>query len=98
MTAEDYRITRNETIRQSNMERYGFGPAAMQSIRICAECGMPAAALERKCRECGVKLPQETLFQQYKKRHRFCPHCDTVVARSALFCPECGMRIRIIRD
>ena len=39
MTIEEYRITRNETIRQSNMERYGFGPNVMRNIRVCPECG-----------------------------------------------------------
>ena len=94
MTAEEYRITRNETIRQLNMKRYGFGPGIMRNIRICPGCGLPSAVSETHCRTCGTGLPRETLFQQYKKRHKFCPHCDTVVAESALFCPECGMRIQ----
>ena len=93
MTIEEYRMTRNETIRQASMERYGFGPGIMRNIRICTECGMPSPAAEKHCRTCGAKLPRETLFQQYKKRHRFCTRCETVVAKSAQFCPECGTRI-----
>ena len=97
MTVEEYRMTRNETIRQANMERYGFGTNIMRNIRVCPECGMPSTAADKNCRTCGTRLPRETLFQQYKKRHRFCPHCDTVVAKSARFCPECGMRIQMFK-
>ena len=97
MTAEEYRIMKNETNRQSNMERYGFGTNIMRNIRVCPECGLPSAAADRNCRTCGARLPRETLFQQYKKRHRFCPRCDTVVAKSAQFCPECGTRIQMFK-
>ena len=97
MTVEEYRMTRNETIRQANMERYGFGTNIMRNIRVCPECGMPSTAADKNCRTCGARLPRETLFQQYKKRHRFCPRCDTVVAKSAQFCPECGTRIQLIK-
>ena len=96
MTTEEYRMTRNETIRQESMAYYGFGPNIMKKIRICPECGLPSTASKKHCHTCGAQLPRETLFQQYKKRHRFCPHCDTVVAKSAQFCPECGMRIQFI--
>ena len=97
MTAEEFRLTKLEYIRQENMERYGFGTNIMRNIRICPECGIPAAASERNCQECGSKLPRETLFQQYKKRHRSCPHCETVVTETAQFCPECGTRIQLIK-
>ena len=39
MTAEECRIMKNETNRQSNMVRYGFGPNIMRNIRVCPECG-----------------------------------------------------------
>ena len=97
MTTEESRLIKQERMRQEGMKRYGFGPAVMRSIRICAECGMPTAASERKCRECGAKLPRENLFQQYRKRHRFCPRCDTVVADDVQFCPECGTRIQMLK-
>ena len=97
MTAEESRLIKQENMRQESMKRYGFGPAAMRGIRICAECGMPSAALERKCRECGAKLPHENMFQQYRKRHRYCAHCDNVVADDVQFCPECGTRIQMFK-
>jgi len=92
MIDED-RILELEKLRQVTMERYGFGTNIMRNIRICAECGLPSAAKERNCRSCGGKLPRETLFQQYRKRHCFCFRCDTVVADNVRFCPECGTRI-----
>ena len=95
MTAEESKLIKQESMRQESMKRYGFGPAAMKGIRICAECGMPSAASERKCGECGAKLPRENLFQQYRKRHRYCAHCDNVVADDVQFCPECGTRIQM---
>lgn len=95
MTAEESRLIKQESMRQESMKQYGFGPAVMRGIRICAECGMPSAASERKCRECGAKLPRENLFQQYRKRHRYCAHCDNVVADDVQFCPECGTRIQM---
>ena len=97
MISEESKLTRLENLRQSNMETYGYGPNAMRGIRICAECGAPSPAEKKVCGLCGTKLPRETLFQQYKKRHRCCPHCETVVADSAQFCPECGTRIRMVR-
>ncbi|MBQ9717151.1 MAG: zinc ribbon domain-containing protein [Clostridia bacterium] len=97
MTADEFRLTKLEYMRQSNMEQYGFGPNIMRNIRICPDCGLPSIVTDRNCHACGAKLPRETLFQQYKKRHRFCPRCDTVVAKSAQFCPECGTRIGWIK-
>jgi hypothetical protein len=92
MTIEEFRVTRNENLRKSNMERYGLGANIMRNIRICTSCGCPASADRNRC-SCGGMLSEETLFQQYKKRHRFCRRCDTVVANDVKFCPECGYRI-----
>ena len=97
MGAEESRMTSLEHLRQTTMEHYGFGTNIMRHIRICPKCGMPSGAEEKNCGSCGTKLPRETLFQQYKKRHRFCSHCDTVVADDAQFCPECGARIQLIK-
>ena len=93
MTAEETRIVKLEYLRQVTMERYGFGPNAMRRIRVCPECGCPSEADEANCLSCGVKLPKETLYEQYKKRHPVCPRCDTVVAAYMQFCPQCGIRI-----
>ena len=93
MTADETRIVKLEYLRQTTMERYGFGPMVMRRIRVCRKCGYPSEADEANCLSCGVKLPKETLYEQYKKRHPVCPRCDTVVAAYMQFCPQCGIRI-----
>lgn len=97
MTVEETRLTMLEILRQENMKQHGFGPSIMREIRVCTECGTAAPVSELKCRECGKKLPRETLYQQYRNRHRFCARCDTVVANDVQFCPECGTRIQMIK-
>lgn len=97
MTADEVRLIQLEFVRQTNMAHYGFGTSVMKNIRICPECGLPSSAAEKNCRSCGGKLPKETLFQQYRKRHKCCSHCETVVAKHAQFCPECGTRLGLMR-
>ena len=96
MTAEESRIAIQERQRQANMEQYGFGPNIMRGIRVCTVCGMGAAASRKWCDSCGAALPSETLFQQYRRRHRFCRNCDTVVAEYTRFCPQCGNKIKLL--
>ena len=95
MTAEETRIARLEHLRQVNMEQYGFGPNIMKRIRICGECGCPSESGKENCLFCGVRLPQETLYEQYKRRHPVCPRCDTVLAGYMQFCPQCGAKIQM---
>ena len=97
MTAEESRIVKLEYLRQVTMERYGFGPNAMRRIRVCPECGCPSEADEANCLSCGVRMPKENLYDQYKKRHHFCSRCDTVVAEYMQFCPQCGTRIPSVK-
>ncbi|MBQ3077152.1 MAG: hypothetical protein IJC43_04785 [Clostridia bacterium] len=80
--------------RLAAMRQFGFGPEVMKGIKVCRVCGCTCSAGARSCRECGAVLPRETLFDLYKARHLYCPACDTVVARSAIFCPQCGKRLR----
>ena len=79
-----------EYYRLENMNELGFGNDAMKRIKVCAVCGMTAAAEETVCISCRALLPEETLFQQYRKRHRRCVRCDTVVPSESRFCPCCG--------
>lgn len=88
MTAE-----RCEAIRLEGMEQYGFGPNAMKKIKVCDVCGTIARADETVCDACGEMLPQETVFQQYKKRHLHCTHCETIVSPGMRYCPQCGARL-----
>ena len=75
-------------------KRFGFGPEVMKEIRVCRVCGCSCTVREKYCRDCGAVLPRETLFDLYKARHLYCPACDTVVASTVVFCPECGKRLR----
>ena len=75
-------------------KHFGFGPEVMKGIRVCRVCGCSCGITEKYCKDCGAVLPRETLFDLYKARHLYCPSCDTVVASTAVFCPECGKRLR----
>ena len=45
------------------------------------------------CPEWGEKLPKKTLFDRYKRKHKCCPDCDTVLSSDSQFCPNCGKQI-----
>lgn len=81
---------RLDRIRQESMDHFGFGPRAMRRCKVCAHCQTMSPASELFCRECGRRLPRDTLYQLYKSRHKSCPACDTVVSAAARYCPQCG--------
>ena len=82
-----------ELSRQQNMEYYGFGPAAMKKIVVCAHCGTPSPREQNFCMECGYRLPDKTLYDLYLERHKVCPVCGTVLTDGMDFCPQCGTKI-----
>lgn len=84
----------NEAIRRESMQQYGFGTEAMKDLKVCEKCGAVAAARDRVCSECHARLPQDTMFLRHKRRHAFCPRCDTIVSDAARYCPQCGRRLR----
>lgn len=88
MTAEQ-----SENARLDYMETLGFGTNAMKQVKVCGNCGMISLAKESACVSCGAVLPAETMFEQYRKRHKSCCRCGTVVPSEALFCPQCGTRL-----
>ena len=88
MTAE-----RLELLRRQNMEHYGFGPSVMKKIRVCAHCGTPSQTESNFCVECGYRLPDKTLYDMYRERHKVCFVCDTILAQDMEFCPKCGTKI-----
>ena len=71
-------------------DRYGFGIEIMKKTKVCTQCGTAQAVSRYICARCGEKLPQQTLFQIYQRRHRLCPVCDTVLTPRMKFCPHCG--------
>ena len=82
-----------EQVRQASMDEYGFGPRAMRKLKVCKFCGRASPSNQNFCIECGGRLPEKTLFQEYKDRHKFCRHCDTVVKDDAEYCPQCGEKL-----
>ena len=88
MTAE-----RLELLRQQNMEHYGFGPSAMKKICVCTHCGTPSQIEDHFCVECGYRLPNKTLYDLYRERHKVCSVCDTTLTEDMEFCPKCGTKI-----
>ena len=73
-----------------NLERFGFGPNVMKKIKVCVRCGRIVKTKGYVCPECGERLPRETLFDCYKRRHKICPDCDTVLTDDSKFCSNCG--------
>lgn len=72
---------------------YGFGTKVMKTIKVCGSCGNTEAAERYTCSKCGKRLPVQTLFQIYQKKHRVCSVCDTVLAAYMRYCPHCGTQI-----
>lgn len=81
-----------DMVRLESMERYGFGPHIMKKIKVCERCGRTSPASENFCRECGNRLPEKTLYQSYKERHKYCKKCETVLSDSSEYCPQCGAK------
>lgn len=87
-----------DRMRQENMDYFGFGPRAMRRIKVCAHCGAMSPSTQWFCRECGKRLPRNTLFQLYKEQHKSCPTCETVIASSYHYCPQCGTMLEGIGE
>lgn len=84
-----------EIIRQESMEIYGFGTTAMKKIKICRQCGTVSPITESFCTDCRLRLPKDSLFQDYRKRHKYCTACETVVSDIMQYCPQCGTKISV---
>ena len=82
-----------QKVRFKNLEHFGFGPNVMKKLRVCPRCGQMVKSRAGTCPECGEKLPKETLFDRYKRKHLSCPNCDTVLTSDALYCPNCGSMV-----
>lgn len=79
-----------QKVRFKNLERFGFGPNVMKKLRVCPRCGQAVRSRADLCPGCNEKLPRETLFDRYKRQHRCCCDCDTVLTPDARYCPNCG--------
>ena len=81
-----------DRIRQEGLEHFGFGIPSMKKARICKHCSRIAWAKQACCNSCGSKLPEETVYEQYRAMHRSCPACGTVLRHSYGYCPQCGTK------
>lgn len=79
-----------QKVRFRNLERFGFGPNVMKKLRVCPRCGQMVKSRADACPDCGERLPKETLFDCYKRKHSSCSHCDTILTADTLYCPNCG--------
>ena len=89
----EYDLQTRKALRQVMLLEYGFGPETMERRKICKECGRANLAQNTHCIDCGAMLPEETLLDFYRSRHRCCPGCGVAVTDIAVYCPECGTRL-----
>lgn len=82
-----YKLTKKDAL-----EHFGFGTKKMKSFKICPCCGNAQAAKNKFCKVCQTKLPEETVFDIYKAKHRCCEACGNVLPNDAEFCPLCGAK------
>lgn len=75
------------------MRQYGFGTDEMKRTKVCAFCGARLSTDDKRCTKCGRGLSKRTLFDVYKEHHTCCKHCDTVLAKNAHYCPQCGRKV-----
>ena len=86
-----YRNTNEE--RQNTLLYYGFGTEAMKNATVCPACGSLESVDNITCRKCGGELSKSSLFDVYKRQHKLCKSCETVLADFMEFCPHCGEQI-----
>lgn len=86
-------VDKLEEIRLESMKQNGFGVAVMMQTKVCEKCGRMLPASEFFCTACGTRLSEDTLFHVYKRKHKSCPVCDTVVCTDARYCPQCGKEL-----
>ena len=86
----DYDLRTKQALRRVVLLEYGFGPETLRGRKVCPVCGRANSA-DRT--DCGARLPEDTLYDFYRSRHRCCPSCGVVVTDVARYCPECRARL-----
>lgn len=89
----DYDLRTRKALRRVMLLEYGFGPETLQQRKVCPTCGRANRAQDTHCTDCGAALPEKTLYDLYRARHRCCLNCGVVVTDVAVYCPECGTRL-----
>ncbi len=87
-------VPKVEKIRLTSMEQYGFGPLAMEKLKVCKNCGRSSLSSLLFCTECGSPLPKKNIFEEYKERHKFCRKCEAVFTDEVTYCPQCGEKLQ----
>ena len=75
----DYDLRTRKALRRVVLLEYGCGPDTLRR--------------RKDCTDCGARLPEMTLYDLYRSRHRCCPGCGVAVTNVARYCPECGARL-----
>ncbi len=89
----EYDLRAKKALRQVTLLEYGFGPEVMRRRKVCTECGRANRVQDTHCTDCGAVLPEKTLYDFYRSRHRCCPGCGVAVTDVAVYCPECGTQL-----
>lgn len=89
----NYDLRTRKALRQVTLLEYGCGPDTLRRRKICPSCGKANSADRTDCADCGARLPEMTLYDLYRSRHRCCPGCGVAVTDVARYCPECGARL-----
>lgn len=91
---EEASMTRDHRIEKyTRLSRYGMGPTVMKKIKVCPNCGHAAKSTSLLCPSCRRLLTRKTLFDEYKKMHFCCPHCDIPLTVDTQYCPHCGKKV-----
>ena len=75
----DYDLRTKQALRRVALLEYGFGPETLRGRKVCPVCGRANSADRTDCADCGARLPENTLYDFYRSRHRCCPSCGVVV-------------------
>ena len=86
----DYDLRTRKALRQVTLLEYGCGPETLRRRKICPSCGRANSADRTDCADCGARLPEMTLYDLYRSRHRCCPKCGKYVS-SAMFNVNAGL-------
>lgn len=89
----DYDLRTRKALRRVVLLEYGCGPDTLRRRKICPSCGRANSADRTDCTDAGARLPEMTLYDLYRSRHRCCPGCGVAVTNVARYCPECGARL-----
>ena len=76
----DYDLRTRKALRRVVLLEYGCGPETLRRRKICPSCGRANSADRTDCTDCGARLPEMTLYDLYRSRHRCCPKCGVAVA------------------